>query len=124
MKEGEFSLKTRGNRVLKKSLTSGTKPMAKKSLLYSELLSIIGVSKKFGVSELRTRDFHIIFREASSDRVLAPKVSKKILRRQEAVAKEALIQDELATKEDRLYQMQIEDPAQAEELLLSGELEE
>lgn len=109
---------------------------SEKKLSSSAIERIIKTCGEVGVSELKFGDLHVRFdkpvNRAQEDRDFRSEVSEtpfsqpdtEISAIQEQAYKESLERDEVALREEQLSQMFIEDPAQAERLLLDGKLSE
>lgn len=106
-----------------------------KNLLSSaDIVSIIEVSGKSGVSELKFGGLHVKFGKPSDDtqQTQALRVEQhplnppdtEISATQRQVAQEALEADELDLRYQQIADLMIEDPLRAEELLRDGQLEE
>lgn len=102
-------------------------------LTADEVCRIIEVCGESQVSELKFGDLHLVMggptlRPASTDAEVAPNHSPvapaAIVAIQKQEAERSLVQAEADLKRDQLDQMIIEDPSQAERLLIQGELED
>lgn len=93
----------------------------------SELSKIIKACKEAKVKELRLGDLHVIF-EIIEPKIEAtipqPPSSQEAKIKAEELARNFLEKQEFETKEERLARMALEDPAQFEDLMASGDLED
>ena len=103
----------------------------KKTLLTSqEVCSIITVCGKSGVSVLKFGDLHVEFDKQIEPIAPEPQTGGPVPPPPPAppaeivdnVAKDSLVSDEIALREEQLLMMLIEDPHEAEKLILQGEL--
>lgn len=107
---------------------------SKKYLSSISICRIIQSCRACGVSELKFGDLHVTFGKPAETAPMAffgpvdsgptKPSDTEISAIQEKVSQEALVQDEAREKHERLAQMLIEDPAQFEQLLQSGRLDE
>lgn len=115
-------------------MTSGTKPMEiklKRALSSQEICHIIELCAKVGVRELRFHGLYVVFgtqfKNSDLTRPAAAHQSQSDTEisesQHEKQSQAALEADEISLREDRLAQMFIENPLQAEKLLMNGELE-
>ena len=86
-----------------------------------ELDKIVKICVKFGVSELKIGDTHVIFGEVSKP---TRKPRKAAIKQQEEDEKEALLQKQLDLISDEVSVSHLEDPVGFEESLLAGELKD
>lgn len=111
----------------------------KKNLLSSsDIVSIIEVSGKCGVTELKFGGLHVKFGKPADDtqqfenlfshlRVNQPfpnTPDTEISATQQQVAQDSLVAEELDLRASQIADLMIEDPLRAEELLRDGQLEE
>ena len=98
--------------------------MAKKELNVKELSELIKISAKSGVSELKFGTLELRFGKPTDK--LESKLSVKEITEEEHknLTDEALETDSLRLKKDQIDQMFIENPSEAERLLLNEDLDE
>lgn len=96
------------------------------SLTSEEVCFIINTCKDSQVKELKFQDLHIIMApEPGCKEQIVPSTSKaEILEEQQKIAMDSLRDEEARAKKHQIEMMLIEDPAQAEQMIANGELED
>lgn len=120
---------------MNKNSQNGMKPLANPKdtdLILSKIESILKACATSGVSELKFGPLHVKFggtpehvAEAPSvdlrPTIPAPEIAEAP--NHEVMNREALAEDEMLAREERLALLQIEDPLEFEKQLISGEIE-
>ena len=105
--------------------------MGKIGLSSADICAIIKTCSENGVAQLKFGDLEIHFGKPETlhdDRPPAPpnhtRPATEIAATQKQIAKKSLLKDEVSLREDELALMVIENPMEAERLIMAGELNE
>ena len=113
----------------------GLQKQHKNALSSAEVISILSICRDASVAVLKFRDLYVSFDKPTKlepapqvvsniDLTHSSTVAKAIANIQTQQSKESLEQDEITLKQEQLAQLFIENPKLAEELLLTGKLDE
>lgn len=98
--------------------------MAEKQLSVEEICSIIEACRNAGVTSMKCGPLELSFGKQTESPSEKPAVTEITDDQHEKSNEDALVQEELRTRQDQIDQMLIENPSLAEELVAQGDLED
>lgn len=104
-----------------------TKKSDKSLLKFKELCILIELGDRHNLSKLKFGEVEIDFgkpaKSAEKALIPSPTPTAEEMAAIQIESKQQLVSDELATRDDQIEQMLIEDPSKAEEMIADGELD-